>query len=382
MCIVVVDATTKLFKVTDITVQNSRLLDIFCEVIKINALSGSERPVADYIKNFLENLNLHPYEDASADRTKSNCGNVLCPIGNGGDFMILSHMDTARPTEKVRPKLLADRITSDGTTVLGVDNRAGIACILYAVEKAIFEKSPLKDFTICFTTQEETTLAGGLNLELHPNIKMGFIFDSHLRPGNFIRESVGSLDFHILVNGKSAHSGLAPEKGIDAIKIAGNAISKLSLGRIDEETTANIGVISGGTAVNVVPELTELKGEIRSLNPEKIQAKADEIQKYFYTAAEELHGNVSITFDWGFKPYTLTPDMPVYKRVFEAILKSGLSPVPNESWGGSDANSLNARGIPSVNLGIGAANPHSNDEYILYEDLHKTSNIIMELITL
>lgn len=359
---------------------DERLIEIFCDLIKIEALSGSEKPVTDFIVSFLRRLKLNPIIDNSAVLSGGNSGNLLCKLGNGGNFALISHMDTARSTLNVKPQIGNGKITSDGTTVLGVDNRAGIAAILYAIERGIKNKIPLKDFTIAFTTQEETTLAGSRNILFEDTIQMGFVFDSHMRPGNFICESCGAAGFKLKIIGKAAHSGIAPEKGIDSIKITSNAISELEFGRIDKDTTANIGIIKGGTAVNVVPELTEIEGEVRSMIPDKIINKLEEIKRKFENKADEVGGKIDFKYWWDFKPYRINPESDIFRKISETISKVGLEPKPQISWGGSDANSLNEKSIACVNLGIGAENPHSNDEFILLEDLQKSSEIALELM--
>lgn len=359
---------------------NSRLIEIFLEIIAIDGVSGDERKVADYIIDFLQKLNLRPFEDNSGTRSGGNAGNLICKIGSGGDFVMLSHMDTARSTKGVKPQMLPDKITSDGTTVLGVDNRAGIACLLYSLETLIQQNTPVKDFTLAFTIQEETTLNGSRFIELDKKIDKGFVFDSHMRPGYFIFESAGSMGFSVKITGKAAHSGIAPEKGIDAIKIASAAINKIKLGRIDEDTTANIGIIKGGTATNVVPEEVFIEGEVRSMCIENIQAKIEEIKTCFETTAKEMGGKLDFTEHWSFWPYNIDMESETYKIVKNAITRSGLSVIPTTTKGGSDANSLNEKGIKCVNLGIGAENPHSNDEYIYLEDLESTARIAMEIM--
>ncbi len=359
---------------------DKRLLEIFLELVSIDGLSANERLVANYITAFLERIKFTPTEDLCAKISDGNTGNIICPIGTGGNFVLLSHMDTARSTKDVKPQLLIDRITSDGNTVLGVDNRAGIASLLFALEKLVNENKPVKDFTLAFTIQEETTLNGSANIELNNNIKMAFVFDSHLPPGDFIYMSAGSIGFSIKVYGKASHSGLAPEKGIDSIKIASVAISKLEFGRIDSDTTANIGIIKGGTATNVIPELTTIEGEVRSMIHSNIDKKIEEIKTQFELTAKEFGGKIEFDSYWNFKPYKIAEDSETFKTVVNAISKIGLKANPNTSKGGSDANSLNAKGISCVNLGIGAENPHSNDEFILYKDLENSAKIAMELM--
>lgn len=357
-----------------------RLIDLFLEVAKINALSGNEKPLADYIKSFLSKYNYSLTEDTSTNFTNSNTGNLICKIGTGGDFLLSSHMDTARPTENVKPIILEDKIISSGDTVLGVDNRAGVSVLLFTLERIAKEKIPVKDFTVVFTTCEETTLFGSKYLGVNGSIKKGFVFDSGYRPGNFIYSACGAIGFKIKIIGKASHSGISPEKGINSMQIAAKAISRLPLGRIDEETTMNIGTLKSGSAVNVIPEITELEGEVRSFNLQKAEYYMNNLIKIFNEESEKVNAKININHYWDFMPYTIPETEEVYKETVSAITKVGLSPTPKISLGGSDANSLNGRGIQSVNLGIGAQNPHSNDEFIYIEDLIKSAEIALELI--
>lgn len=353
---------------------------MFLQLLKIDALSQHEKPVADHIHDFLTVLNLKPYFDKSSSKTGSDTGNLLCKVGSGGEVMFLSHMDTARSTKKVNPLILADRIVSDGTSVLGVDNRAGIAVILYALEKALLEKIAVKDFTIAFTTCEESTLAGSVNLEIADHIKKCFIFDSSLRPGSFIYSSCGAKSFNVTIKGKASHSGLAPEKGINSIAIAAQALSQIKQGRIDAKTTVNIGTINGGSATNVVPETTQLTGEIRSSEKGMVEKVILPIKEIFAKETSALGAGLVFKDDWDFKPYNIPPETEIYKDVLSVMEKVGLTPVPVDSLAGSDANSLNGRGIQALNLGIGAQNPHGNDEFIFTADLYKSSEIALELM--
>lgn len=359
---------------------NKRLINLFLEVAKINALSGNEKPIADYIKAFLSRYGYQVNEDDSRSATKSNTGNLICKIGNGGNFLLLSHMDTARPTEHVKPIIKEDRITSSGDTVLGVDNRAGVAVLLYSLEKIAQERIPVKDFTVAFTTCEETTLFGSKNLGVNGEIKHGFIFDSGYRPGNFIYSACGAIGLTIKIIGKASHSGISPEKGINSMRAAAKAISRLPLGRIDEETTMNIGLLKSGSAVNVIPELTELEGEVRSFNLQKAEKYFNHLVEIFKEETEKIGAKIEINYFWDFMPYTISEEAFVFKEITRVLNKVGLHPAPKISLGGSDANSLNGRGIESVNLGIGAQNPHSNEEFIYIEDLIKSAEIALELV--
>ena len=359
---------------------HQRLINLFLEVIRINALSGNEKPLADFIKSFLSKYNYVIREDESYKFTSSNSGNLICKIGSGGDFVLLSHMDTARPTQNVKPIILEDRIISSGDTVLGVDNRAGVTVLLFILEKIAKEKIQTKDFSIVFTTCEETTLFGSKYLGINGEIKKGFIFDSGYRPGIFISSACGAIGFKIKIIGKASHSGISPEKGINSMLVAAKAISQLPLGRIDFETTMNIGLFKSGSAVNVIPELTKLEGEIRSFNLDKAVQNFKMVENIFKQETEIAGAELQIDHFWDFLPYTIPESSKVFGETVRVLRKVGLEPTPIISLGGSDANSLNERGIESVNLGIGAQNPHSNEEFILIEDLIKSAEIALELI--
>ena len=251
----------------------SRLIEIFLELIKIDALSGFEKPVAEYVKAFLCKNGLNPYEDGSAKLTSSNSGNIICKFGTGGNMILSSHMDTARSTQNVKPIIEPDKITSDGSTILGADNRMGIAVLLHLCEKIREENISVQDFTLGFLTCEETTLAGSANIEMDESIKYGFVFDSQYRPGKFINSSYGAASFNLEVLGKAAHSGIAPEKGVNSLEIAVEALKDVKFGRLTSESTFNIGKINGGSGVNVVPESLQLEGEFRSVNPDEVEKK-------------------------------------------------------------------------------------------------------------
>ncbi len=319
---------------------NHRLIDIFLRAASVNSLSQNEKPVADFIKDFLSGTSFSLSEDESKAITGSNTGNLIIQIGNGGDFVLLSHMDTARPTLKMRPVFQNGKITSAGDTVLGVDNRLGIAILLYTLEKIHHEKIPVKDFTVVFTTCEETTLLGSKNLNLSTQVNRGFVFDSSFRPGNFINSACGAKGFKIKIKGRASHSGIAPEKGINAIAGAVNALYKVKQGRIDDETTLNIGKIKGGSAVNVVPDEVLLEGEVRSFNTLRISELIDEVKNIFEDEAKRLNAEIEFESNWDFKPYTVESTNPVFLELTKALKNAGLTPEPRISLGGSDANSF------------------------------------------
>lgn len=357
------------------------LLNLFLDLVKIVATSGNELPVANYIKDFMSALGLEVQTDEAFKLSCGNTGNIIVPINGGGNFLLMAHMDTPRSTEGVQPQLLEDRITSDQTTILGVDDRGGIAAILWGVQEAIKLNKEINPCTLLFTVCEETTLAGSLHYEPLSDITHGFVFDSHLSPGKFVSETCGAIAFKMTIKGKASHAGVSPEKGVNAIQIAARAMSSFPFGRIDERTTANIGIINGGIATNVVPDLIELEGEIRTEKLQDGEKLMEKVIADFQTAAQTLGGTVECEWHWDFKPYHITPENLSYKQMEKLCKTLDLKMKGVKSMGGSDANNMNAKGVATINLGVGAQNPHGVNEFILYQDLQTSANMAFELLT-
>ena len=361
-------------------VLDERLKQIFIELTSIDAVSGKEAPVAEYINKFIGNFGLKGFADGASDLSNGNSGNMIVEILGGGEHLLVAHMDTPRPTARLNHQFHQDRITSDGTTPLGVDDRGGLSSILFALERAVRDGN-LKPCTLLFTVCEETTLAGSIYYKPAPAVKYGFVFDSYLSPGNFVSETCGAINFELVVRGVSAHAGISPEKGVNAIKIAAEAMAGFPFGRIDEVTTANIGIVKGGTGTNVVCDEVHMTGEIRTdftHHGEEIMAK---VISDFNKVCEKYGGKLESKHFWDFLPYSVKEDDKPYTHFSKIAKRLGLNPSPKKSMGGSDANSLNVKGIKTINLGVGAQNPHGNDEFILYEDLTMASEIAYQLLT-
>lgn len=354
---------------------------LFLDLIQIDAVSGKEQPVADFIRSVTASLGFPAQEDGAASLSGGNSGNIIVPVNGGGDFLLMAHMDTPRSTKGVKPQLLADRITSDGTTILGVDDRGGISAILWALRQAVEQKKAIKPCTLLFSVCEETTLAGSMFYQPSAQMTHGFVFDSHLSPGKFVSETCGAIAFKMKVKGRASHAGVAPEKGVNAIQIAAEGMRNFPFGRIDACTTANIGIIGGGTATNVVPDTVELEGEIRTDYLDQGEQMMQAVIADFEAAAIRLNGSVECAWHWDFKPYRVSPDNTPYKRMEALCRHLSLEMEGVKSMGGSDANNMNAKGLPTINLGVGAQNPHGTDEFILYDDLQMSADMALALLT-
>ncbi len=358
-----------------------RLVERFVGLARIDAVSRRERPVADAVRAALEELGLEVEEDAAGAGGPESSGNLICRVHGGGDLAVVAHMDTARPTAGMEPVVEADRIVSDGSTILGADNRAGVAAILHAVERVVRDGLATPGFTAVFTVCEETDMAGARSVELPEMVRMAVVFDSSLPPGAYIYRAYGARCFEVEVRGRASHAAIAPERGVDAIGVAARALAGLEVGRVDPETTVNVGRIEGGEAVNVVPSRCRVEGEVRSLRRDRVDALVDDVEARFRRAAGESGAEMELRSRWDFEPFAVDPESEVCERVRGALGRLGLAPEAVTSPGGSDANALNARGIPAVNVGIGAQNPHADDELILKRDLAATAELVLELVT-
>jgi tripeptide aminopeptidase len=360
------------------------LVNLFLDAVKVDAMSLKERPMADFVVRALTGLPVEIREDNVAPRFGGECGNLIC-IPHSFDpsrpaIALLAHMDTPRPTASVRPIIKDSRIESDGTTALGVDNRAGTSVLLHALREHL-ASSMSANFITVFTVAEEVGPYGSRYVNLAPyNVKLCFVFDCSRRPGTFIKAAVGCSAFRATFVGRSSHAAVEPEKGVNAIHVAAQALAQMRVGRLSPTMTSNIGMISGGTATNVVPDQCIVHGEVREFQPELIIKQLEIVEQTFRSVAASNGGSLELTTTVDFAPFRLHEDDTVVSITKEVLQQVGLSPEPIDYLGGSDANELNAKGIPSVNLGIGAQNPHGNDEFILIEDLHKSAEIALRLI--
>jgi tripeptide aminopeptidase len=355
------------------------LVSLFLDAVRVNAPSLAERPMADFVRRTLQGSPIRIVEDGTGAAINGDCGNLIC-IPPSFDptspaVALFAHLDTPRPTEGVRPILSETMIASDGSTILGVDNRAGTSVLLHTLRER-GSGNGAANFIVVFTVGEELGMLGSKHVDLAPyNVDRAFIFDCSRRPGTFIRAAVGCSLYTATFLGRSSHAGVSPEKGLHAIRMAALAVSRVPIGRHSPSMTSNIGTIHGGSATNIVPDSCVLEGEVRSFNPEAIDEHLRMIQATFAAAAGEGGGTLRFESAVDFDPFTLDAASPVYRMTEAALRSIGLTPNPIEYLGGSDANTLNGKGIPAVNLGIGAQNPHGNDEFILLEDLHASSRL-------
>jgi len=365
-------------------VNEKRLLEEFMELVKIDSLSRQERKVADLLKAKLAGLGLEVAEDEAGTKVGSRTGNIIARLAgtvSGPTIMFSSHMDTVEPGVGIEPVIMDGVIYSAGETILGSDNKAGICSILETLRVIRERGIPHPQLEIVFTISEEQGLLGAKNLDYSLlKADFGYVLDSHGSAGTIIVRGPAQQKVEAYIRGKAAHAGLCPEEGISAIQVAARAINRMKLGRIDEETTSNIGVITGGKAMNIVPDLVHLKGEARSLQPAKMRAQTEQMKRILEEAAGEFGAMVNVQVEDLYPEINLGEDEPVVNLAVRAARNLGVEPKLESTGGGSDANIFNGQGIPTANLGIGMNKVHTTDENIAVADLILNVRYLIEII--
>lgn len=366
-------------------VNEKRLVESFMELVKIDSISREERNLADFLIEKLEDLGLEVIVDQAGEKVKSNCGNIIARFkGNIKEvtpIMFSAHMDTVVPGKNINPLLKGEKIVSSGKTILGADDKAAIAALLEALHIIKEKNISHGDIEIVFTICEEMGLHGAKNLDISDlNAQMAFVLDSGGQVGEIISAAPSQNSLKIIIHGKSAHAGSNPEEGINAIQVAGFVLSRMKLGRIDEETTTNIGIISGGKATNIIPDEVTLEGEVRSRNEEKLEKYTKILKQIAEDTAREFKAKAEVKINREFYCYNLSTDDRVVKIAIKAAKDMGLEPQLHPSGGGSDANIFNKKGFPAVDLAIGMEKVHTVDEYILVKNLKNTVGYVLSII--
>ena len=376
-------------------IDKARLKERVLELVRIDSLSRKERAIALRLKEILEALGGVVFMDDAGSAVGGEVGNLVAHFdGNveGAEAMLLSaHMDTVAPGEGVMPVVDGDVIRSDGTTVLGGDDKSGLAIILEVLQAVREEKVPHGHIDVVFTICEEVGLLGAKNLDLGlVRAKTGLVLDSD-SIGFLITKApaVNHLEFE--VHGLEAHAGICPERGISAIQVAARGIAAMRLGRIDEDTTANLGLVSGGTAVNIVPNRVMLTGEVRSHDEEKLERQTQAMVACLQDAAAgatlELDGRLHETrvesrISRAYDRMDVSDETAIVQRVHEAARNLGLAVDTVAKGGGCDANVLNKRGLQVANLASGMRDIHTVHEWLDVNDLVTAARIIHEVVRL
>lgn len=360
-------------------IDKKRLRDTFLDLVRIPSPCRRERSVADYIIKRVDSK-YELIEDDTAGNVEGDAGNILIRVpGHGTPVLFAAHMDTVAPCDGVEPKIRSGYVVSAGDTILGADDKCAVAAFLefLAVGDSLDNRRPVE---VLFTVCEEVGLLGAKYVDYSVlESKTGYVFDTSERPGQAVTSAPSSDILTAVIHGRAAHAGIEPEKGVSAVQIASAAIAEMKLGRIDHETTANIGEIEGGMAINIVPAETTVKGEVRSHDDDKLAAHVEHVTKRLEEAAEHFGGSAEINWEPAYKRYAIPDDAPVVVRFKKACERLGLETAFIPGGGGSDANIFNVHGIESIVLGCGMENPHTTDERISLANLEKLAKLAVEL---
>lgn len=362
------------------------VLALFTELAAIPSPPGEERDVADRVRGYLEELGLEVSEDDAGSRIGSNAGNLLCRLPatsrNGGEPIFLcAHLDTVPPTGALEPVVEDGVVRNAGGTILGADNKAAVASMLEAARRIVAEERPHAGIELLFTPKEEVGLQGAKAFDASRlEARTGFVFDQGAPIGDVILGAPYARNVEVVIRGRAAHAGMAPEEGRSAIAAAARAISDLRLGRLDDETTASVGLIDGGTARNIVPDRCSFSIDVRAHNETKLSDLIREMLETITFAAALEQCEAETTVEESYRGYRFARgDLPV-TLACAALERAGIQPRLGLTGGGADANVFNERGKACVNLANGMMDIHTPDEHIAVADLERMVDVTLALV--
>jgi tripeptide aminopeptidase len=372
-----------------------RLKNLLIELIKIDSLSRKEYDVAMRLKREMEDLGAQVSIDDAGERVGGNVGNLIAHFTGTAPkampILLSAHMDTVVPGEGIVPILAGDILRTDGRTILGGDDKSGVAIICEVLRVVKENRFPCSDVDVVFTICEEAGLIGAKCLDVNRlRARTGLVLDSD-SVGFLFTKAPAANRMEFRVHGLEAHAGVCPEKGVNAIKVAADGVARMSLGRIDHETTANIGVIEGGMAVNIVPNSVILKGEARSHSEEKLERQTEHMLRCLQDAAARH------TLEVGGAQFTATVDAKI-ERDYDRMDVSDGAPIVQlvraaannlrvdiktlATGGGCDANVLNQKGLEVANLSTGMREIHTVKEWLDLKDLNLSAQMVLEVVRL
>lgn len=360
------------------------IIEEFKQLVEIDSASGKERAIADVLKKKLTALGFGVLEDNAGSTFGGDTGNLIA-IKEGtreGSVLFCSHMDRVANGYGIHPQEKDGKLFSDGSTILAADDVSGICAILDGVRRALASEKPYPRLEIAFTVGEEAGLFGGRALDLSQfQSPFCFVIDSPGTLGRLINGAPGLAKLQVEVEGKAAHAGNEPEKGINAAHILCHILDTLRDGRLDEETVSNFPLLgTGNTATNVVCAKAWAKGESRSRSREKLQRYIDYFQDHCHKAAKDTGAHVITRADISFAPFLIEEDAPVLQTAIRALKDLGIEPRIEQGGGGMDANIYNAKGLPSIGIATGYTKNHTTEESLDLDSFRKSGQLIQALI--
>lgn len=358
------------------------IVNEFIELIKIDVESKNERKLADKVIEKLKIIGCEVIEDDTKDKIGGNTGNIIARLKGNKEYSILlsAHLDRVSKGRNIKPRIVQNKILSDGTTILAADDVAGIVSILDGLRKA----KELRDrcnIEVIFSVCEEKGVTGSKYIDYSKlNSKIAYVFDSPGNIGRVINQAPTKCVIDVEFFGKPAHAGNEPEKGINAIKILAKSLSKINEGRINKYTTSNFGIVSGGKATNVVCDYVKLTGEARSRDNEDLDKYLEYIKRVFNETAKENNTKVNININRNYETFHIKEEENISKLLIKAMENLNIKWEFTPGGGGMDANRFNNNGIKAVGIATGYKNNHTFKEEININDLKKAGDLVKEII--
>ncbi len=369
-------------------INQERIKTTFTELVKMYAPSKGEREVCDYLKKKLRALGASKIvEDNDGSVNGGNTGNLIATFNGNApglpSIALTAHMDCVECCQGIEPVLEDGVFRSKGNTILGGDDKAGVAAILEGLAAMKENYIPHGKITVIFTVQEEIGLFGSRNIEEKyiQDIDFGYVLDGDGPAGSVYNAGPSQYTLNFICEGVAAHAGMAPEKGTNAIAMAAAGIASCPTGRIDEETTCNIGTIKGGTARNIVPDYCEVVAEARSRSSEKLEALVAQMENAFVEAAKKFpEGKLKIEKTKSYDAFFISEDEPALKLFARAAKSMDREMKVAKSGGGSDANWFGTKGFPALLVGVGMTDFHTNKESLKETDLYDAGLLVYKII--
>ncbi len=376
-------------------IKRDRLVDEFLDLARISSPSKREGAIAKRLTATLERMGATVEVDDAGDKVGGDVGNLLARFPGSGPrvapFLLCGHMDTVAPCERVTPVVDGDVIRTDGTSVLGGDDKAGIVAILEAVRVLRETQTPHGPIDVLLTICEEMGLVGAKHFDVgRLRARRGLVLDCD-GVSELITRAPAANRMQFTVHGLEAHAGIAPEQGLSAIKVAGEAIAAMRLGRVDAETTANIGRIEGGLASNIIPNRVHLRAEARSLSEAGLEAQTRHMAECFERAAarhrvtvegREHAARFEARVDRDYDALSVADSAPIVRLMVRASERLGAPFRTRATGGGSDANVFAGRGVEVANLACGMREIHTVHEWVDVKDMLETASLLVEVVRL
>lgn len=366
-------------------VNRERVTELFLQLVQIDSGGENEAEICQFVAKQLIELGAEEVSiDNASEKLGGTGGNVFARFKetvNAPPVLLSAHLDTISPTKGIKVIRTETEIKTDGTTILGADNKAGVALILEAIRVLQERNLPHPPIEVVFTIREEKGLLGAKVFDKSKlKSRYGIVVDGSGEPGDLIVGSPTHVRFEAVFYGKAAHAGVEPEKGVNAIAMASTAIAAMNWGRLDEDTTANVGVIEGGQAMNIVPDRCKVVGEFRSHDPKRVEELVTKWKQTCEQVAEKFGGKVDLTIEKTFDAIRLSPNEPVVKAAMKAVRDLGLSPNLKRMGGGTDGNIFVAHGIQCLVLPTGGEGYHSPNERLILKNFYTMGEVLVRII--